>query len=155
MSTKTGVWRETIEELVPKQENKLPKNTKGGLAAALVADCKSGLDSLYILCLPALGAFDHIELDLLTFLQAAESICLNSGEVHKHILPILAADETITFGVVKPLHCSCFHGVALFLFLFRCALMYSLDFCRQVTPVSGSYWKLQSTVKFKRSYIVP
>jgi hypothetical protein len=29
----------------------------------------------------------------------------------------LAADETVAFGVVKPLHCSCFHGVALFLFV--------------------------------------
>jgi hypothetical protein len=129
-------------------------NKKGSLAAALSLDCKSGLRRLYVLSLPALGPFDHVELDLLTFLQAAESICLDGGEVHKHILPILAADETITFGVVKPLHCSCFHGVALFLFLFRYALMYSLDFCRQVTPVSGSYWKLQSTVKFKRKHIV-
>jgi len=31
--------------------------------------------------------------------------------------------------------------------------MYSLDFCRQVTPVSGSYWK-QSTAKFKRNSIL-
>ena len=95
----------------------LAENTKGGLAAALVADCRSGLRRLYILGLPALGAFDHIELDLLTFLQAAESIGLNGREVYEHVLPILAADETITFGVVKPLYCSCFHGVALFLFL--------------------------------------
>jgi DUF1365 family protein len=36
--------------------------------------------------------------------------------MHKYILPILAADETITLGVVKPLYCSCFHGVALFLY---------------------------------------
>ena len=113
------------------------KNKKGDREAALSLDCKSGLRRFYVLCLPALRAFDHVELDLLTFLQAAESICLNRGEVHEYIFSILAADETITFGVVKPLHCSCFHGVALFLFLFRYALMYSLDFCRQVTPVSG------------------
>jgi hypothetical protein len=69
----------------------------------------SGLDSLYVLGLPAFGAFDHIELYLLTFLQAPESVCLNRGEVYKYILPILAADKTIAFGVVKPLHCSCFH----------------------------------------------
>jgi hypothetical protein len=35
--------------------------------------------------------------------------------VYEHVLAVLAADETITFGVVEPLYCSCFHGVALFL----------------------------------------
>jgi hypothetical protein len=34
--------------------------------------------------------------------------------VYEHVLAVLAADETITFGVVEPLYCSCFHGVALF-----------------------------------------
>jgi hypothetical protein len=29
--------------------------------------------------------------------------------VYEHVLAVLAADETITFGVVKPLYCSCFH----------------------------------------------
>ena len=104
---------------------------------------KSGLRRLYILCLPALGSLDYIELDLLTFLQAPKSTGLDGGEVYEYILSILAADETITLGVVKPLYCSCFHGVALFPFSFRCALMYSLEFCRQVTLGSGSYWKLQ------------
>jgi hypothetical protein len=37
--------------------------------------------------------------------------------MYEYILTVLAADETVTLGVVKPLHCSCFHGVALFLFL--------------------------------------
>jgi hypothetical protein len=45
--------------------------------AALVADCKSGLRRLYILCLPALGALHHIELNLLTFLQTLESTGLD------------------------------------------------------------------------------
>jgi hypothetical protein len=34
--------------------------------------------------------------------------------VNEHVFAVLAADKTITFGVVKPLYCSCFHGVALF-----------------------------------------
>ena len=92
------------------------KTQRAAARAALIADCKSGLGRPYILGLPPLGAFDYIELDLLTFLQAAESICLDGREMHKYILPILAADETITLGVVKPLYCSCFHGVALFLY---------------------------------------
>jgi hypothetical protein len=52
--------------------------------------------------------------------------------VYEHVLAVLAADETITFGVVKPLYCSCFHGVALF--LCNDMALNLLDFCRQVTP---------------------
>ena len=91
-------------------------NTKGGLAAAPRFNFGKWLDSLHVLGLPALGAFDHIELNLLTLLQAAESTRLDGREVNKHILTILAADETITLGVVEPLYCSCFHGIALFPF---------------------------------------
>ena len=80
-------------------------------------DLESGLDRLDVLGLPALRAFDYIELHLLTFLEAAESGCLDGGEVNEHILTVLAADESITLRVVKPLYCSCFHGVALFLLL--------------------------------------
>jgi hypothetical protein len=29
--------------------------------------------------------------------------------VHEYIFAILAADETIAFGIVKPLYCSRFH----------------------------------------------
>jgi hypothetical protein len=67
--------------------------------------------------------------------------------VHEYVLTTLAADKTITFGVVKPLYRSCFHDVAWFLFLLDCAPIHSLDFCRQVTPVGGKYWKLHSAVQ--------
>ena len=97
----------------------MPKNTKGGHCwpPSLRIVCEAVLDALDVLCLPALGAFDHVELHLLTFLEAAESACLNGGEMYEDILAVLAADETIALGVVKPLHCSCFHVGALFLFL--------------------------------------
>ena len=98
----------------------LRKHTKGGLAAAPrfgFLTWKVVLDRLDVLGLPALRALDNVELHLLTFLEAAESGCLDGGEVHKHILTVLAADESITLRVVKPLYCSCFHGVALFLLL--------------------------------------
>jgi hypothetical protein len=36
--------------------------------------------------------------------------------MHEDILAVLAADKTVALGVVKPLHCSCFHDVAMFLF---------------------------------------
>ena len=89
------------------------------MAGRLFSDCqmRSGLGALHVLGLPALRAFDHVKLHLLTFLQAAESARLNGREVHKYILTVLAADEAVALGVVKPLHCSCFHGVAMFLCL--------------------------------------
>ena len=103
------------------------------MLAALIADftCEAVLDALDVLCLPALGAFDHVKLHLLTFLQTAESARLNGGEMYEYILTVLAADESIALGIVKPLHCSCFHVVALFLLL-DVALKLSGFFCRQV-----------------------
>src|SRR5438270_5865204 len=86
---------------------------KATLRSPLFEMSFSGLKCLDVLCLPALGAFDHIELDLLTFLQAPESARLDGGEMHEYILAILTADETIALGIVKPLHCSCFHCVAI------------------------------------------
>ena len=80
-------------------------------------NCKWLLDGLDVLGLPPFRAFNYVELDLLTFLQAAESSRLDGREVYEYILAVLAADKTISFGVVKPLYCSCFHGIALFLLI--------------------------------------
>jgi hypothetical protein len=68
-----------------------------------------GLERLNVLCLPAFGAFHHVELNCLTLLESAEALCLNGGVVNENIFPALAADESETLGVVKPLHCSLFH----------------------------------------------
>ena len=68
----------------------------------------SGLDGLDVLRLPALRPLYDIELDLLAFLQAAKAIRLDGGEVNENVLAILAAEKTITLGIVKPLYCSCF-----------------------------------------------
>src|SRR5215470_20239254 len=110
------------------------KKMKGGhFWPPLFVTClRSGLDAFDVLSLPALGAFDHVKLHLLTFLEAAESAGLNGGEMHEDILAVLAADETIALGVVKPLHCSCFHVVA-YSFVLDVALKLSGFFCRQVT----------------------
>ena len=77
------------------------------------------LDSLNVLSLPALRAFGHLELHSLPFLQAAKPASLNSGEMHEDVLAILAADEAVAFGVVKPLYCSLFQLIFLFPFEFR------------------------------------
>ena len=84
-------------------------------AAILFPDFGGGLDAFDVLRLPALGAFYDVELNLLTFLQAAKAVCLDGGEVNENVLATLAADETIALGIVKPLYCSCFHDVAVFL----------------------------------------
>ena len=97
-----------------------------------IVACEAVLDALDVLCLPALGAFDHVKLNLLTFLQTAEATSLNGGEMYENILAVLAADETVALGVVKPLHCSCFH-VGAQSFFFDVALKLSGFFCRQVT----------------------
>ena len=52
--------------------------------------------------------------------------------MYEYILTVLAADESIALGVVKPLHCSCFH-VMLCSFVLDVALKLSGFFCRQVT----------------------
>jgi len=80
-------------------------------------NCFVVLDAFDVLRLPALGAFYYVELNLLTFLQAAKAVCLDGGEVHEYIFTILAANKAIALGIVKPLYCSCFHDVAVFLLL--------------------------------------
>ena len=62
-----------------------------------------------VLGLEALGALRHLKLHALPFLQAAETARLDRGEVHENILTALAADESVTLGIVKPLYCSLFH----------------------------------------------
>ena len=69
----------------------------------------SALNGADVLCLPALGSFFHIKLDLLTFLQTPESTSLNCREVHENVLAVLPANKAKPLGVVEPLYCSCFH----------------------------------------------
>jgi hypothetical protein len=86
------------------------RQAKGTAEAVPFAMLLGGLQGLNVLCLPALGAFHHVELNCLTLLEGAEALCLNGGVVDENIFPALAADESETLGVVKPLHCSLFHS---------------------------------------------
>ncbi len=87
------------------------------MAAPLFSsDSAEGLESLNVLGLPALGSFHDVELHGLAFLQAAEAGGPDGAVMYEYILTILAADEAVALGVVKPLHCSCFHVDANFLF---------------------------------------
>jgi len=73
------------------------------------------LQNLYVLCLEAFRPLNDVELDCLAFLKAPETVRLNCRKVHEDIFAVLAADESKSLGVVKPLHCSLFHCVLPFL----------------------------------------
>jgi hypothetical protein len=67
------------------------------------------LESLYVFCLEALGAFGYGELYGLAFLQSAKSVCLNSRKMHKDVVPGMSADKAKALCIIEPLHCSLFH----------------------------------------------
>src|SRR5215469_9984048 len=54
-----------------------------------------------VLGLQTLGALRHLKLYALPFLQAAEAVGLDRREMHEDILATLAADESVTLGIVK------------------------------------------------------
>jgi len=58
--------------------------------------------------LEAFGAFGEIELYRLAFVQAAISVLLDGGEVHKHVLAGGPLNEPVALGSVKPLDCTFF-----------------------------------------------
>jgi hypothetical protein len=63
--------RQEPESLVRQVCGTGAKNEKGGCLAALLLfrNLSSELESLNVLSLPALGSLDHVELNLLAFLQ--------------------------------------------------------------------------------------
>jgi hypothetical protein len=63
----------------------------------------SGLYNDDLIGLGALGALDHIELDLVTLTKGLVAILEDGGVVDKQIGPVLPTDETITLCIVKPL----------------------------------------------------
>ena len=67
------------------------------------------LENLNPLCLEALGSLDYLELNLLTFLEAAEAVALDRGVMNENVLTALTADESKTLGVVEPLNDALFH----------------------------------------------
>ena len=70
------------------------------------------LYGLYVLCLPALRSLDNGELNGLTFLQAAESACLDGRVMDENVFAVLTANEAVALRVIEPLNCSLFHGDA-------------------------------------------
>ena len=59
--------------------------------------------------LVAFGTFGHFKLDFLSLFQRPVTFALDCGVMHEDIAAAFTGNKTITFGVVKPLHVSCFH----------------------------------------------
>jgi|SRR5215469_9627597 len=76
---------------------------------------RSSLQWLYVLGLPAFGALDHVELDVLAFLEAAESASLDSRVMNEYVFAILTADKAVALRVIEPLNGTLFHCVTYFL----------------------------------------
>src|SRR5579859_2661857 len=54
--------------------------------------------------LQALVALDDLELDLLTLGQGLIAVHVDRGEVHEHVVTLLALDEPVALLVREPLH---------------------------------------------------
>src|SRR6185436_20056069 len=54
--------------------------------------------------LRSLWTVNDFELDLLAFFERPEAGTLNRREVHEHVVPALAFNESVTLRVVEPLH---------------------------------------------------
>jgi len=64
-------------------------------------------ENLNVIGLPAFLPLDHLELNCLPILQAAEAVRLDGGEVHEDIFAALAGVEPVALRVVKPVDCTC------------------------------------------------
>jgi hypothetical protein len=56
--------------------------------------------------LRALGAFFDSEFDLLSFLQVAETITLNGGEMDEYVRATFTGDKAEAFVTVEPFDCT-------------------------------------------------
>src|SRR6516225_1753036 len=59
--------------------------------------------------LGSLLALGDVELDLLSFLQAAITVAGDRTEVHEHVLATLDSDETVPLVGIEPLHSALSH----------------------------------------------
>ena len=86
-------------------------------AAALGFCFYARLQKLDVFRLQSLRTFGYVEPYRLPFLEATKATRLDGGEMHEDIFAILAGNKAKALGIVKPLHCSLFHCLYLFLFL--------------------------------------
>src|SRR6185503_4963340 len=58
----------------------------------------------YVASLRTFRAVNDFELDLLAFFERSEAGTLNRREMHEHVVPALAFNESVALRVVEPLH---------------------------------------------------
>jgi len=57
----------------------------------------------------ALLAGRGVELDALTLFEALVALALDVGEMDKHVITLLARDESESLFCIEKLHCACCH----------------------------------------------
>ena len=57
----------------------------------------------YGICLGAFLPFNNVELNFVAFLERFVAVQLNCGIVDEYIRPVVASNESVALGVVKPL----------------------------------------------------
>jgi hypothetical protein len=77
---------------------------KPGRGEVLVACCF--FEAGYLIGLWAFGALNNVELDLIAFFKALIPLALDGAVMNEDIGAIIAAEESVPFCVVEPLHCS-------------------------------------------------
>jgi len=80
------------------------KNPPAGIGRVL--EWFAGLCADDVCRLEAFGALQQVKLHGLTLVERAVTVLLDGGEVHEHIFPRGALDESIPFRPVEPLHCT-------------------------------------------------
>src|SRR6478609_5064508 len=83
--------------------------------------------------LQALGTLCHFELHPGAFIQGAISLRLDRREVNEDVFPVLPLDKAISLGCVKPLHCSFFFHLPIFL-LKRITEPHRTPACNKAAP---------------------
>src|SRR5208282_6137024 len=78
-----------------------------GGAGVVPADASAGDPEVFRL--GSLLALGDVELDLLSFLQAAVAAAGDRAEVHEHVRATLDRDEAVAFIAVEPLHSALRH----------------------------------------------
>jgi hypothetical protein len=76
---------------------------------------RAALDLHYFCGLETFGASGNREFNLVAFCERFEAAALNGRMMHKYILTRFAADETVAFFVIKPLHCTLFFHCSSFI----------------------------------------
>ena len=87
----------------------LPKNKKAGRRAPLPAKTTADSSVGDLRDVGGLGTFralNDLKFDWVSFLQGAVTVTGDGGIVHKNVRSVIAADEAIPFGVIKPFHSS-------------------------------------------------